>query len=77
LEEFMMLAVTDGLYYKSDVEPRAVSEDLAVFTCFDKARGLYCDTVASFKDGLCDPETVFDGSDAPDIPASWVKASEE
>ena len=73
LEEFMMLAVTDGRYYKRYMEPRALSEDLAIFTCYNKARKLHCDTVASFTHGLCDPETIFDGSDAMDVLTEWAK----
>lgn len=72
LEEFTMLAVTDGRYYKNYMQPRVVNEDLALFTCYNKARKLSCDTVASFKDGLCDPETIFSGSAAEDVPASWT-----
>ena len=73
LEEFTMLADTTGLYHKKYVEPRAVNEDLVLFTYFNKTRGLYCDTVASIKDGLCDPEVIFDGSSAMDVPADWSK----
>ena len=69
LEEYTIFAVTDGRYYKNHVKPREISEDVVVFTCFNKARGLYCDTVASFKNGLCDPEDIFDGSASLDVPA--------
>ena len=72
LEEFTMLAVTDGRYYKNYMEPRAINEDLAIFTHYNKARNLLCDTVASFKDGLVDPETIFTDTGAEDIPASWA-----
>ena len=72
LEEFTMLAVTHGVYYKEYVEPRAINEDLAIFTHYNKARNLLCDTVASFKDGLVDPETIFTDTGAEDVPASWV-----
>ena len=73
LEEFTMLAVTDGKYYKSYMEPRTVSKDLAIFTHYNKARNLLCDTVASFKDGLCNPEAIFNGSETKDVPAEWTK----
>lgn len=68
LDEFTMLAVTDGYYYKSHTKPRAVNEDLVLFTCYNKTRNLLCDTVASFKNGLCDPETIFSDSSAEGIP---------
>ena len=73
LEEFTMFAVTDGRYYKNYMKPRVVNEDLAIFTCYNKTRNLLCDTVASFKNGLCDPETIFSGSNAEDVPASWAR----
>jgi hypothetical protein len=69
LEEFMMLAVTKGHDDKNYMEPRAVNTDLATFTCYNKARKLSCDTVASFSRGLCDPETIFSGSDSEDVPS--------
>jgi len=69
LEEFYMLAVTDGRYYKNYMKPRAVNEDLAIFTCYNKARKLSCDTVASFTKGLCDPETIFTDTGAEDVRA--------
>lgn len=64
-----MLAITDGYYYKNYMNPRTVNEDLAIFVCYNKARKLLCDTVASFENGLCDPETIFSDSSADDIPA--------
>jgi len=73
LEEFTMLAVTDGRYYKAYMKPRAVNKDLVIFTCFNETRDIYFDTVASFKNGLCDPTDVFDGNDYMDVPASWAK----
>ena len=73
LEEFTMLAVTNGYYYKNYMKPRAINEDLAIFTHYDKARKVFCDTVVSFKDGLCDPDTIFNGNDTEDVPADWSK----
>ena len=73
LEEFYMFAVTGGQYYKKHMEPRAVNKDLVLFTCYNKARNLTCDTVASFKDGLCDPDTIFNGSDTEDVLAEWAR----
>ena len=73
LEEFTMLAVTDGKYYKNYMKARAVNEDLAIFTHYNKARNLLHDTVASFKDGLCDPETIFNCSDTEDVLAEWAR----
>ena len=72
LEEFTMLAVTDGKYYKRYMEPRVVNEDLAIFTHYNKSRNLLCDTVASLKNGLCDPETIFTDDGTEDRPASWI-----
>jgi hypothetical protein len=68
-DEFTMLTVTDGRYYKRDVKPRVINEDLALFTCYNKTRNLSCDTVASFKHGLCDTETIFTDSGEEDVPA--------
>ena len=69
LEEFTMLAVTDGRYYKNYMKPRAVNDDLAIFTCYNKNRKVLCDTVASFTNGLCDPDTIFTDTGAEDVRA--------
>jgi hypothetical protein len=59
LEEFSMLALTNGFHYRNYKEPRAFDEDLVLFTCFNKSRKLSWDTLASLKHGLCDPKTVY------------------
>ena len=63
LEEFAMLAVTDGHYYRNYKEPRALDEDLVLFTCFNKTHNLSHDTVASFSRGLCDSKALFTDDD--------------
>ena len=72
LEEFAILATTRGFYHKKYMKPKALNEDLVLFTCFDKTRKLSCDTVASFKNGLCDPETIFTDDGTEDVPADWA-----
>jgi hypothetical protein len=72
LEEFYMLALTNGRYYKNYMEPRDVGSDLAIFTCYNKARNVLCDTVASFTHGLCDPESIFTDTRPEDVRASWA-----